>query len=1090
MGQDYSNVDTKVVADGYSNFFGTSAAAPHAAAVAALIMQGKKKFLNQDVSVSTPDQIRDLLQLTAVDMNTASNLSATNKFDFISGYGLVDADAAMRTFAAPTATLINVEVPTNIKPCSGVVPFTVTITGENFSPNTVVYLINGPGDSVIYAPTFIYPDSVVVTITNSCIGNPEIKAYTPPKTIRGDGGFSNGKYFYSAYVTVEAVSINKKYGETLVALDTVIRVNGKLLQDTAAQNPALTLASIGLAAMTVTTPATSISDVGTYAINVTRIFDPNIAADVEFQRKYNYKFTDGTVTIAKMPLRITPDNKTITYGQNIGKITFQYFFDRTNIADATGMETIIRNYHEAFLPTNALAVIKDFKQPQINGSILDTTKLRNLNMVASFNAVNNSRKFTLLSNNTLVPITDAATLLKDSLNVQYLVDIASESIYNYSVDPSTAKFFPAYPGINSRALLSAASLSSDDINKGLVTIPNTTSTTVKVINGTLAQTVSSTTGPIVPIVGGNLVQITDAELTNPASDDLAEYIKGAWYKISSDATGHVSLTKILNQILRGANGVIINVENGISTVQIPGGGTSPILTNATILRGANGVPDILVTGSNVPVPDGSLIEMENGDLVQFNKGAFSLSALSNGVILRGANGIILRGANGVILRGPNGVILRGANGVILRGANGVILRGANGVILRGANALALGADAATNNTGVILDSDDAYNDGTGYAWLGSMFGVNMITGLDAGKQYLVPGVLVDPNFDISYGLGEVNITANCLKTHSDVSNFGSTANPGTPTSLWFSMTTKVSGQLKKKGDFILFKAGDITFTNITSDPTVTNFPLPTGKIVATDTVTAPVTSYNAETNTWTTKVPLRFSSTSDIFITGAIINSSNGYVKNNGARHVVKGAFYSNVTFSDQWTYQMAAYQLPSAYIMYSDVAAPGKVVSINGTYKAGTPPVSLLTYLVNGASGGGGNNYTGSSGGFDNFTACPSDPLNPYTSSRGLTGIPLLDGVRPIAQEGLFSKEKMDVYPNPATNNVMLSFVPANRGISKMTLLTVDGKRVMEVNYGVSEAGKNYVKNIDVSKLVGGVYMIQLNTGDKTTIKKIIINR
>ena len=39
-----------------------------------------------------------------------------------------------------------------------------------------------------------------------------------------------------------------------------------------------------------------------------------------------------------------------------------------------------------------------------------------------------------------------------------------------------------------------------------------------------------------------------------------------------------------------------------------------------------------------------------------------------------------------------------------------------------------------------------------------MFGVNMITGLDVGKQYLVPGVLVDPNFDISYGLGEVDIT--------------------------------------------------------------------------------------------------------------------------------------------------------------------------------------------------------------------------------------------------------------------------------------------------------------------------------------------
>jgi len=1434
MGQDYPNS----ALDGYSNFFGTSAAAPHAAAVAALIMQGKKKFLDQDVSLSTPDQIKYLLQLTAVDMEAARNLTATSKFDFISGYGLVDADSAMRTFAAPTATLIDVVVPAGIKPCSGV-SFTVTITGENFSRNTVVYLIKGPGDSTIIIPTFINSGAVSVTVS-SCIGNPELKAYTAPKsgTNGKDGGFSNSKYFFSAYVTVDAVSINKKYGETLVIPDKIIRVNGKLLQDTT-----VTLQDIGLASMTVTTAATSISDVGTYAINVTRIFDPTNVADVEFQKNYNYKFTDGTVTIAKMPLRVTPDNKTITYGKNLGKVTFKYDFNKSNVADPVALETIIRNYHEAYLPGNALAVIKDFKKQQINGTILDFTKLLNMNMVASFNAVNNSRKFTLSNNNTLVPITDAA-VLRNNLNVQYLVDVASESIYNYSLNSSTARFFSAYPGIKAKALLGAASLSSDDINSGLVELPVQNMPgiilTSKVLSGTLAQTVSGTGGPLVPIVGGSLVQITDAEIiTDPPSTDLAQYINGEWFIIVSDASGTISLNKVVNRILRGANGLTITVDgSGSSLVTLPGGTTNRILTNA-ILRGANGTDEILVTvvnGSDVPVPDGSLIEMDNGDLVQFTVSTFSFNVISNGIILRGANGAILRGANGAILRGPNGAILRGANGAILRGANGAILRGANGAILRGANGIALGADAADNNTGVILDSDDATNDGTGYAWLGSMFGVNMITGLDIGKQYLVPGVLVDPNFDISYGLGEVDITkaqitvtaapnskiydgttsaaaiptitagslsggdiavfnetyddknqgssktmtpavvsivdalgvsvaanytvmltnsnngviskrdltvtavtntktydgvinaaalpaittgslagvdvtvfketyenknqgtgktmtptvvsivdalnvsmmvnynvtlnssnngvinkrdiivtaaantktyngalsatalptitagtlasgdiavfsetydnknqgtgktltpavvsivdalntsmvANynvaltnstngvinkapltvraddktrkygennpvltvsysgfvngedsissgikgmngtgipsaittatqyspvspptypittgigtlspssnyaysfvngaltvtsnqCLITH-DATKFVSTSNPGTATSLWLNITVKVSGQLVADGDYLIFRAGDITLNSVISNLTVTNLAIPNGKIIADNGVSSPITNFDAATNTWITKVPVGYASTSDIFVSGAIINSSNGFAaRNSKANSVVKGMFYSNKSFSDQWSYAMGAYQPQFAY---SAIAAPGAVTAINGTYRAGTP-ATVIAYIVGGGTGNGGSNYTGSSSNQNAFTACI--PAGSSVVNRAITSTASLGA---IIREVLISKDKMDVNPNPASNNVRLSFVPATTGIAKITLLTIDGKRVIEINNGVSEAGKNYVRNIDVSNLVAGVYIIQLNTGYKITIKKVIITR
>jgi hypothetical protein len=66
--------------NGWPNFFGTSAAAPHAAAMAALI----KQF---DNSLS-PDDVYNTMRSTAIDMNTAG-------FDFNSGFGLVQATLAL-----------------------------------------------------------------------------------------------------------------------------------------------------------------------------------------------------------------------------------------------------------------------------------------------------------------------------------------------------------------------------------------------------------------------------------------------------------------------------------------------------------------------------------------------------------------------------------------------------------------------------------------------------------------------------------------------------------------------------------------------------------------------------------------------------------------------------------------------------------------------------------------------------------------------------------------------------------------------------------------------------------------------------------
>lgn len=68
--------------NGWPNFFGTSAAAPHAAGMAALI----KQF---DNSLS-PDDIYNTMKLTAIDMGVAG-------VDFDSGYGLVQATLALQS---------------------------------------------------------------------------------------------------------------------------------------------------------------------------------------------------------------------------------------------------------------------------------------------------------------------------------------------------------------------------------------------------------------------------------------------------------------------------------------------------------------------------------------------------------------------------------------------------------------------------------------------------------------------------------------------------------------------------------------------------------------------------------------------------------------------------------------------------------------------------------------------------------------------------------------------------------------------------------------------------------------------------------
>src|SRR6185436_17961333 len=249
---DFHSLD--IEQDGEPNFFGTSAAAPHAGGVAALLMSGSQKFRGTRMG---PDEIKSILQSTAIDMNIPNR-------DDTSGAGLIQADGAMNTFAAPTPSLITVSVPSNITgPTTS--SFTVTVTGNFFSPSTVIYERDQP------LTTTIVNETTRTATINGFSGNPAIRVYTPPiSVLQTDGKFSNSINLLNIprkKVVITAENKSKLYGEPLPAFtNTILIVNGTDTIPLASSG--LTLHDLGLdnGRLQDSTPANSLSDATNYNI--------------------------------------------------------------------------------------------------------------------------------------------------------------------------------------------------------------------------------------------------------------------------------------------------------------------------------------------------------------------------------------------------------------------------------------------------------------------------------------------------------------------------------------------------------------------------------------------------------------------------------------------------------------------------------------------------------------------------------------------------------------------------------------------------------------------------------------------------------
>jgi hypothetical protein len=187
-GQDASTTTECLNNSAFPNFFGTSAAAPHVASIAALFLQANPSL--------TPAQIVGFMQSTAIPMEVSTSGPVPN---VAAGYGLVQANRAAQVVPAtlplaPTLTLASNSI---------VVGSSTTITWS--SANNQGCTASGSWTGALASsgtqtvtPTVVGTDTYTLLCTNGLGASPptsatlSVTAAPPPATSSGGGGGALG----------------------------------------------------------------------------------------------------------------------------------------------------------------------------------------------------------------------------------------------------------------------------------------------------------------------------------------------------------------------------------------------------------------------------------------------------------------------------------------------------------------------------------------------------------------------------------------------------------------------------------------------------------------------------------------------------------------------------------------------------------------------------------------------------------------------------------------------------------------------------------------------------------------------------------
>ena len=85
------------------------------------------------------------------------------------------------------------------------------------------------------------------------------------------------------------------------------------------------------------------------------------------------------------------------------------------------------------------------------------------------------------------------------------------------------------------------------------------------------------------------------------------------------------------------------------------------------------------------------------------------------------------------------------------------------------------------------------------------------------------------------------------------------------------------------------------------------------------------------------------------------------------------------------------------------------------------------------------------------------------------------------------FSNFNLSVYPNPAVDNIYLSYSLQNTSAVSVSIADMNGKVVLNLQKGIRLFGKQSI-NADVSGISKGIYFIDLNVDGMQCIKKLVV--
>ncbi len=598
--------------DIYPNFFGTSASAPHAAAVAALLIEGRKKF-NLQTTV-TPEEIRQQL------ISTTGKFSYLgNNFSFEGGNGYLQADKATLEIAnaRPIIDTLMAETPGSE---SGTNPFTVKVLGKYLTPATQIY-VNGLPVSTTISNDQTEAQAIVEPIAPG--DDPAFQLFNAAKSPSGeDGGLSEPLFFFSERetITIKAQNKERKYGEANPVFTAEVLVNGVPIEQTSKTLADLKLDNGNIVFNSI---ATSSSRAGLYGIFPERATP--LASDDALVSQYRFIYLSGTLNVGKMPLRITPENKSIKYGEYPGDISYRYEVNEGNevspILPPNFLADISR-LHKEYMAENGVIVVKGFNDVQ---NTLTQQDLANMSALASFQSVINAKKY-ILQNGQLRALVNMVDQ-NDIGNQRFVLETPLSSILNYVADPANSTL--TYTGEDDTK--GSGFLNLKTLSKGEATASLPNGQLRAMVNGQLMGMVN---GEIETVLNGQLRALVN-EIDQEVDDiifqngQLRALVNGQWLVVPNGQLRALVNGAFANFDLSVANGQLRAIVNGAEMPLV--NGQLRALVNGQSVSITNGQLRALVNGQLMPLVNGQLLAVVNGQLRALVNG--EMAALVNGQLM-------------------------------------------------------------------------------------------------------------------------------------------------------------------------------------------------------------------------------------------------------------------------------------------------------------------------------------------------------------------------------------------------------------------------------------------------------------------------